>query len=159
LAITMKGLPLAYDRDLQETQEPLFASTSSVLHSLALAARFVAAIEFDRDRMQKAASSGHLNATAAANYLVRKGVPFRRAHEAIGAAVRLAISKQCELQQLDLADLKQIALQFDDDFPAALELAPMLAEHDVSGGTAPARVRQAVADAERRVTVLAALEE
>src|SRR5207248_2166382 len=132
-------LPLAYNRDLQETQEPLFAATSAVMQMLLLAARFIAAIEFDRGRMQQAASSGYLNATAAANYLVRKGVPFRRAHEHIGAAVRLALSKNCELQQLSLDELKKIAPQFDADFAAALELGRVVGEHDVAGGTAPAR--------------------
>jgi len=159
LAITMKGLPLAYNRDMQETQEPLFSATSSVLQSLVLAARFIAAIEFDRARMAEAASTGYLNATAAANYLVRKGVPFRSAHEIIGAAVRQALEKKCELQQLALDDLKKLTPQFDTDFPAALALPHVLAEHDVPGGTAPARVQQAIADAERRTTILAASEE
>ncbi len=159
LALIMKGLPLAYNRDLQETQEPLFSATSAVLQSLVLAARFIAAIEFDRERMQQAASSGYMNATAAANYLVRKGVPFRRAHESVGAAVRLALTQKCELQQLALEDLQKIAPQFDSGFAAALELSHVLAEHDVRGGTAPARVQQAIADAERRVAIVAASEE
>ena len=159
LAITMKGLPLAYNRDLQETQEPLFAATSSVLHTLVLAAKFIVAIEFDRERMQSAASSGYLNATAAANYLVRKGVPFRRAHEIIGAAVRLGLDKKCELHELPLDELRGLSPQFASDFAAALDLKQVLAEHDVPGGTAPARVQQAIADAERRAAILAASEE
>src|SRR5437764_3908737 len=76
--LTMKGLPLAYNRDLQETQEPLFAATDSILDSLSLVTAFLRAVEFDTARMRAAAESGFLNATAAANYLVGKGVPFRR---------------------------------------------------------------------------------
>ncbi len=159
LAITMKGLPLAYNRDLQETQEPLFAANSCVMQELAIVGKFIGAVEFDRERMQRAASTGYLNATAAANYLVRKGVPFRHAHEIVGKAVRLGLQHGCELQDLPLDELKKIAPQFGNDFAGALELKRVLAEHDNVGGTAPARVAQAIADAERKIQVLAASEE
>ena len=93
-AVTMqlKGLPLAYNKDMQETQEPAFA-VSFVAQMLKLVARFTAALTFNRERMSDAAQTGYLNAMAAATYLVHKGVPFRTAHEKIGNAVRFALKK------------------------------------------------------------------
>src|ERR1035438_9324875 len=92
VTLQLKGLPLAYNKDMQETQEPAF-SVEFVAPMLALIARFTAALQFNRERMSAAAESGYLNAMAAATYLVHKGVPFRTAHEKIGNAVRLAIDK------------------------------------------------------------------
>jgi argininosuccinate lyase len=145
LLITTKGLPLAYNKDMQETQEPLFAAAESVVSLLPLVTRWLRAVEFDFARMQKAAETGYMNAFAAATYLVRKGVPFRIAHEQIGKAVRFALDKQCELQQLDLAELRNIDSHFDDDFYDFVRLANVLAIHDVPGGTAPGRIREAIA--------------
>jgi argininosuccinate lyase len=150
----IKGLPLAYDRDLQETQQPLFAASDAVLGSLQIAAGFIKTVDFDRERMQAAASTGYLNATAAANYLVRKGVPFRRAHEIVGKAVRCAIERKCELESLPLEDLRSFSVEFGPDFPQSLALSRVIAEHDVAGGTAPGRVQQALKDAEQRIAAL-----
>src|SRR5438309_11516976 len=102
LMITMKGLPLAYNKDLQETQEPLFHATESIALLLPLVTVCMTGVEFNVERMQEAASTGHMNAFAAATYLTRKGVPFRIAHEQTGKAVRLALDNQCELQDLTL---------------------------------------------------------
>jgi argininosuccinate lyase len=154
LMFTMKGLPLAYNRDLQETQEPLFAATDAILGSLEIAAGFMKTVEFDRERMQCAASSGYLNATAAANYLVRKGVPFRRAHEILGKTVRHAIGKSCELETLPVEELRQFSPEFGGDFAEALALPHVIAEHDVIGGTAPGRVAEALKQAEQRIGAL-----
>jgi argininosuccinate lyase len=160
VAFIVKGLPLAYNRDLQEMQEPLFAATDSILGSLDIAHGFIRTVGFDTSRMHQAASTGYLNATAAANYLVHRGVPFRRAHEIVGKAVRLALDKHVELEHLPLADLRALSPEFSDDFAAALALARVIAEHDVPGGTAPARVAQALAAAESRLAEqLAALKE
>ncbi len=154
LAVTLKGLPLAYDRDLQETQEPLFAAADALAETLPRVADFLRSVEFDRERMQRAATTGYLNATAAANYLVRKGVPFRRAHEVVGRAVRLALEKNCELEALPLAELQQLSPEFDAGLATALQLAQVVGEHDVVGGTAPARVAQALAETEQRLAAL-----
>jgi argininosuccinate lyase len=149
--ITTKGLPLAYNKDLQETQEPLFHATETVALLLPLVAGWMSAVEFNFERMQKAASTGHMNAFAAATYLTRKGVPFRIAHEQIGKAVRLALDKQCELQELPLEQLRNIDAHFGDDFYDFVKLDNVLAIHDVAGGTAPARVREALAAARKKL--------
>jgi argininosuccinate lyase len=106
--------------------------------------------------MKAAATSGFLNATAAARYLVTKGVPFRMAHSAVGQAVRLALDKGCELQGLSLEDLRQFRPEFADDFYRVLELDAVLASHDVPGATAPRRVHEAIAAAEAHIPALRA---
>jgi argininosuccinate lyase len=151
LQTVMKGLPLAYNKDLQEAQEPLFAAVDCILQALPIATGFMAAVSFDTERMKQAASSGFLNATAAARYLVKKGVPFRLAHSAVGQAVRLALEKGCELDGLTLEELKQFRPEFDCDFFDSLNLDSVLASHDVPGATAPKRVEEALAAARRRV--------
>jgi argininosuccinate lyase len=154
LLITLKGLPLAYNKDLQETQEPLFGATETLLSLLPLVTGWMKAAEFDYDRMQHAAQSGFMNAWAAATYLVRRGVPFRLAHEHIGKAVQLCLEKGCELQDLSLEELHKVNAAFDQDFYSCLTLPSVLAIHDVPGGTAPARVRQAMVDARKRIEAM-----
>jgi argininosuccinate lyase len=152
LLISVKGLPLAYNKDLQETQEPLFDATDTVLSLLPLVTGWMKVVDFDYDRMQHAAQSGFMNAWAAATYLVQRGVPFRLAHEQIGKAVQLCLEKGCELQDLSLEDLRGLNPAFDQDFYSCLSLQSVLAIHDVVGGTAPARVRQARGGPCARVT-------
>lgn len=154
LMITVKGLPLAYNKDLQETQEPLFASADTLLQIMPLVTGFMKAVEFHRERMQQAAGSGFMNAWAAATYLVKRGVPSRLAHERIGKAVQLCLERNCELQDLPLADLRQLDAAFDEEFYQSLKLASVLAVHDVAGGTAPARVRQAIGAARKKLESL-----
>jgi argininosuccinate lyase len=153
VAVQLKGLPLAYNKDMQETQEPAFAA-DFVPQMLKLVARFTAALQFNFDRMSEAAQSGYLNAMAAATYLVHKGVPFRLAHEKIGQAVRFAIEKRVELNQLTLAELRKFGEEFGEDFFAAITLDATLDCHDVIGGTARARVRQALDAASVRIAAL-----
>ena len=152
LLVAVKGLPLAYNKDLQETQEPLFHATETVVSLLPLVTGWMQAVEFNFERMQKAAESGYMNAFAAATYLVRKGVPFRIAHEIVGKAVCTALDKSCELQQLKLEQLRAIDAHFGEDFYDFVKLENVLAIHDVPGGTAPARVRQAIAAARAKLT-------
>jgi len=154
VAIELKGLPLAYNKDMQETQEPAFAA-DFVPQMLQLIARFSAALQFNFVRMKEAAESGYLNAMAAATYLVHKGVPFRAAHEKIGQAVRFAIEKGVELSGLTLAELRQFGEEFGEDFYAAITLDATLDCHDVDGGTARARVRKALDAAPERIRALA----
>jgi len=154
LMIAVKGLPLAYNKDLQETQEPLFDATETALAVLPMAAGFTRSVEFDFARMEQAAKTGFLNAWAAATYLVRQGVPFRLAHEQIGKAVQLCLEKNCELESLSLAELQTINPAFGADFQAALTLDAVLDVHDVLGGTAPNRVRQAIAAAHAKSAAL-----
>jgi argininosuccinate lyase len=151
LLITLKGLPLAYNKDLQETQEPLFHAAETVLSLIPLAARWMKSVAFDQRRMQEASETGFMNAWAGATYLVRRGVPFRQAHEQIGKAVRLALEKGCELQDLALDELQVLSPAFEQGFYDCLGLQSVLAIHDVPGGTAPPRVKHAIADAKRRI--------
>jgi len=144
-------LPLAYNKDLQETQEPLFDAADTVLSLLPLVTGWMKVVEFNYEAMQQAAQSGFMNAWAAATYLVQRGVPFRLAHEQIGKAVQMGLEKQCELQDLSLEELRSVNLKFDQDFYACLKLESVLAIHDVSGGTAPGRVKQAMVDARQRI--------
>jgi argininosuccinate lyase len=151
LLVAMKGLPLAYNKDLQETQEPLFDATETVISLLPLITGWMQSVEFDFQRMQNTAKSGYMNAFAAATYLSRKGVPFRIAHEQVGKAVRLALDKQCELQDIQLEELQRIDSHFENDFHAFVKLDNVLGIHDVPGGTAPARVREAIAATRKKV--------
>ncbi len=154
LLITVKGLPLAYNKDMQETQEPLFDATQTILSILPLATGFMKTVEFDYDRMKHAAQSGFMNAWAAATYLVDRGVPSRLAHEAVGKAVKLCVERGCELQDLPLADLQQINPAFNNDFSKCLTLEAVLSIHNVEGGTARASVKQAIQRAEQRIVLL-----
>jgi argininosuccinate lyase len=151
-AVTMqlKGLPLAYNKDMQETQEPAF-SVEFVPGMIRLVARFTAALQFNFPRMKEAAQTGYLNAMAAATYLVHKGVPFRTAHEKIGNAVRYALEKSVELNDLTLEELRAFGPEFDEDFFAAITLESTLDCHDVIGGTARERVRKNLATLRKRL--------
>ena len=146
--LQLKGLPLAYNKDMQETQEAIFAATEESHALLSLLGRFTAALQFRTDRMLDAATHGFLNAMAAATYLVHKGVAFRTAHEIIGNAVRHCLGKGCELSGLTLEELRQFSPAFEQDFFTAITLEATLDCHDVIGGTARTRVREALALAE-----------
>ncbi len=154
--LTLKGLPLAYNKDMQETQEPVFAATGAVHLTLHLLARFTRALRFRTDRMRAACEHGYLNAMAAATYLTSKGLPFRTAHERVGTAVRLGLETGRELHELSLEELQGIEPLFDEDFYAAATLEATLDCHDVLGGTARHRVRASLAEAEERVEALTA---
>ena len=157
VTLQLKGLPLAYNKDMQETQEPAF-SVDFVSQMLALVARFTAALRFDFERMRDAAQSGYLNAMAAATYLVHKGVPFRTAHEKIGNAVRFALEKDVELGDLSLDELRQFGEEFGEDFYPAITLIATLDCHDVIGGTARERVRAALAAAAERIAAVTGIQ-
>ena len=146
--LQLKGLPLAYNKDMQETQEAIFAATEESHAMLSLLGRFTGALQFRADRMLDAATHGFLNAMAAATYLVHKGIAFRTAHEIIGNAVRTCLSRGCELNGLTLEELREFSPAFERDFFAAISLEATLDCHDVIGGTARSRVREALALAE-----------
>ncbi|HXZ78332.1 MAG TPA: argininosuccinate lyase [Terriglobales bacterium] len=153
-AVGMKGLPLAYNKDMQELQLPLFDASEATSSSLTMAKKLMTAVSFDTTKMQKAAASGFMNAMEAANYLVRQGVPFRRAHEAIGQAVRRCLDLGCELDSLSLEELKRIRPEFDQDFFSCLDTESVLRNHQSEGGTAPARVQEAIAAAWTRLRTM-----
>jgi argininosuccinate lyase len=151
LLTAVKGLPLAYNKDMQETQEPLFDAVSTVQHCVEIAAGFMHQVEFNRARMQEACQSGFMNAFAAATYLVQRGVPFRKAHEVVAQAVQSCVEKGCELQGLSLDELQQFTPEFADDFYEHLTLEAVIACHDVAGGTAAHRVAQALQNAHQKL--------
>jgi argininosuccinate lyase len=154
LSVSVKGLPLAYNKDLQETQEPLFDSTETILQMLPLVTGWMKSVEFNYARMQEAASSGFMNAWAAATYLVHRGVPSRLAHERIGKAVQMCMERGCELRDLPLEQLRALNPAFGEDFYEALSLSSVLAMHDVRGGTALAQVQQAISAAKKSIESL-----
>ncbi len=154
LLIAMKGLPLAYNKDMQETQEPLFDASHTLLSTLPLVIGWMKDVEFDFARMLEAAQSGFMNAWAAATYLVERGVASRLAHEAVGKAVKLCIERRCELQDLAISELQAIHPAFADDVFQALTLDAVLRIHNVEGGTAPGHVKRAIQRAEQRISLL-----
>jgi argininosuccinate lyase len=151
LTLLLKGLPLAYNKDLQEGQEPVFDAVDTIHGILQVLPNFTSALRFRYDRMKSAATTGYLNAMAAATYLTHKGVPFRKAHEKIGHAVRFALETGRELGDLTLAELNQFGPEFSEDFYASVTLEATLDCHDVIGGTARHRVAQALADTRQRL--------
>ena len=154
LTVLIKGLPLAYNKDLQEGQEPVFDAADTMAGMLAVLPGFTRGLKFNFDRMAAAAQSGYLNAMAAATYLTHKGIAFRTAHEQIGNAVRFALSKGCELDGLTLEELRQFGSEFDAGFFAAITPQATLDCHDVFGGTATRQVSEALKQARARVEAI-----
>ena len=152
LATLIKGLPLAYNKDLQEGQEQIFDIADTLAGLLSVLPNFTRALRFRTARLQAAAETGYLNAMAGATYLSNKGVPFRKAHEIIGNAVRLGLERNEELNALPLADLQTLSPAFDEGFFAAITLDQTVDCHNVAGGTATAQVREALAAAQVRIS-------
>lgn len=152
LTMLIKGLPLAYNKDLQEGQEPVFDAVDTATGMLSVLPKFTQSLRFRFDRMAAAASKGYLNAMAAATYLANKGVPFRTAHEQVGHAVRFGLEDGRELEELSLAELGRFSDAFDEGIFAALTLEATLDCHDVVGGTARRRVAAELAAAASRLS-------
>ena len=151
LLTLMKSQPLAYNKDNQEDKEPLFDTIDTLRETLAIFAELIPGIRVDAEAMQQAALEGYATATDLADYLVRKGLPFRDAHEAVGQAVRHAVGKNCDLSALSLEELRRFSPLIEADVSHVLTLAGSLAARDHLGGTAPPQVRSAVARARRRL--------
>ncbi|MCX9146638.1 argininosuccinate lyase [Erythrobacter sp. WG] len=148
LMITMKGLPLAYSKDMQDDKPPVFEAASLMALSVAAMTGMIADATFNTGRMRAAAELGYATATDLADWLVRQaGIPFREAHHIIGAAVKLAESRGVALDQLPPEDLKAIDARIDESVYAALSVDASVAARASFGGTAPDRVREAVAAA------------
>ncbi|KPK19102.1 MAG: argininosuccinate lyase [Betaproteobacteria bacterium SG8_41] len=149
LLTLMKAQPLAYNRDNQEDKEPLFDAVDTLTMCLAVFSQLLSGIEVNREAMANAARQGHATATDLAEYLVRKGMPFREAHEAVSQAVRFAEGRGCELAELKLAELQKFAPAAGKDVFAALTLEGSLKSRTHIGGTAPARVKAAIVKARK----------
>jgi argininosuccinate lyase len=154
LLTAVKGLPLAYNKDLQETQEPLFDAAAAAASCVRIAAGFLSSVSFCFDRMRAACETGFMNALAAATYLAQRGVPFREAHEIVAHAVQKCLAKGCELHDLSLEELREFSPVFAADIHSRLRLDAVLAAHDVPGGTAPERVLQSIHQARERLSSL-----
>jgi len=151
LLITLKGLPSSYQRDLQEDKEPVFAAHDQALAMVTIATGAVAATRVNEVRLREAASNPDLLATEAADYLVRRGVPFRQAHEIVGQIIREAERRGQSWALLPLGKLKSFSPVFEEDLRAALTVEAALARRSVPGGTAPAAVRAAIAECRARL--------
>ncbi len=137
-----KGLPLAYNKDLQEDKEALFDTLDTLVGSLRVTATVLRNIEFDRERARRDAASDYTNATDLADYLVRHGLEFRKAHELVGRIVVSAIEQGRELTDLTLEEYQRFSPVFDDSLFTAISLESSLAGKRQIGGTAPEQVRQ-----------------
>ncbi len=145
LLVTLKGLPFAYNRDLQEDKEPAFDSVDTLLTVLPALAGNVATLQFHPETMAAAAPQGHSLATEIAEWLVNRGVAFRSAHEVAGACVRMAESLGGELRELSDAQLASVHPSLTPEVRSVLNVPAALAARDKVGGTAPARVREQLA--------------
>jgi argininosuccinate lyase len=152
LLTLMKGQPLAYNKDNQEDKEPLFDAVDTLGDCLAIMTDLVASgLKPNVARMREAAREGHATATDLADYLVRRGVAFRDAHEAVAQAVREAERSGRDLAQLSLDELRRFAPRIDADVFGVLTLEGSVASRDHPGGTAPSRVRAAIEAARREI--------
>ena len=145
LLTLMKGQPLAYNKDNQEDKEPLFDTVDTLLVTLEIYADMMRGITVNKDNMRQAASEGFATATDLADYLVKKGMPFRDAHEVVALAVRFAVDKKVDLSDLPLATLQQFSSSIADDVYGVLTLEGSLNSRNHIGGTAPVQVKAAIA--------------
>jgi argininosuccinate lyase len=157
LLTTLKGLPLSYNRDLQEDKPPVFHAETALALTLDAMAAMLPRIEIDTERMAAAAVANYSLATDLADYLVRKGLPFREAHEAVGKLVRHAESKGAELGALSLAEMRRFSPLFEHD-ALGIDVMTSVRSRDVIGGTAPKRVHAALRSARKKVDMLLGLD-
>ena len=150
----LKGIPMAYNRDLQEDKEPLFDSVDTVLATLGVMTGMLRDLKVDRKRMRDAAESSYVLATDIADYLVAKGLPFRDAHIVVGNLSRIAMDSQKMFTDLSLVEYKQASSMFEKDiFDLTIDLS--VAARDVHGGTSPERVKGALQEARSRLETFA----
>ena len=145
LLVLMKGQPLTYNKDNQEDKEPLFDTVDTLAATLRIMTEMVQGIRVKRDAMEAAALRGYATATDLADYLVKKGLPFRDAHETVAHAVKLAMARGLDLSALPLAELQALHATIGEDVSGVLSLRGSLAARDITGGTAPAQVLAQVA--------------
>jgi len=151
LLVLMKGLPLSYNRDMQEDKEPVFDTADTVTQTLAVVTGMLSGIEVHRDAMRHASEDGFITATDLADYLVRKGLPFRQAHEVVGRAVLRALSLKCGLKDLSLAEYKKLSSLIKNDVYQALSVAASVGRRTSYGGTAPANLKRRLATLKKLV--------
>ncbi|MDO4936642.1 MAG: argininosuccinate lyase, partial [Sutterellaceae bacterium] len=145
MTMLMKGLPLAYNKDLQEDKEPVFDAIDTVKDTLRAFIEMMAGVEPNREEMRSAALAGYPTATDLADYLARRGVPFRTAHDIVGRVVRLASERNCDIADLSLAELQEFSDVIQEDVYSVLTLEGSIAARNHVGGTAPEQVLKQVA--------------
>ena len=151
MSTVMKGLPLAYSKDMQEDKEPVFDAAETLMVCLTVAARMMANVAFDRDRLADAAGEGFTTATDLADWLVREaGVPFRESHHITGRVVAMAEDKGCGLEDLEPGDLAAIDVRITEDVFNVLGVNNSVRSRKSYGGTAPENVRTQIAAARER---------
>ncbi|CAN5517024.1 argininosuccinate lyase [soil metagenome] len=151
LLTTLKGLPMAYNKDLQEDKQAAFDTVDTIKNCLQAAAIVLKNLHVNEEKTRAAATKGYLNATELADYLVQKDVPFRTAHDTVGKIVMYAISQKKELNDLDLSDMRNFSEQIEKDVFEALSLEQTLANKNQIGGTAPERVFEALEIAKQEI--------
>jgi hypothetical protein len=151
LLTTVKGLPLAYNKDLQEDKEPLFDAMDNLSLSLRIVPRMIDTLKIRRETCRKAAAGGYSNATDLADYLVSRGVPFRQAHEEVGMVVRHAIGVGKPIEQLPLEELCRFAPSVEADVFAYIAIEAGMARREVPGATGPIHVARAIDAAKKRL--------
>jgi argininosuccinate lyase len=140
----MKGLPLSYNRDMQEDKERLFDTVDTLKNVLEVLSPLISSLKLNRERMLSAAKEGYLNATDAADYLVRKGVPFRKAHQILKEIVVYSMNRGKRLEELSLKELKAFSPLFSEDFFAVINIRKCVESRKSPGGTAPEGVRKQI---------------
>ncbi|SDW04939.1 argininosuccinate lyase [Nitrosomonas communis] len=152
LLTLMKSQPLAYNKDNQEDKEPLFDTVDTLVVTLRIYTDMLSGITVNQDVMRQAAMRGYATATDLADYLVKKGLPFRDAHEIVAQAVRFAENKSCDLSELSLSELKQFSSFIEQDIFSFLTLEGSMNSRNHPGGTAPAQVRAAIVQARKELS-------
>jgi argininosuccinate lyase len=153
LLMAVKGLPLAYNRDLQEDKEPLFDTVDTVKAAVTLMTGLLTELQVRPERMAAALKGGFLTATDMADYLVTRGVPFRTAHAQVGRTVRYAESRGRELWELSLAEIQEFAPLAQEELSEWLTIEHAVSRRRSPGGTAPERVAEALARAEAELGI------
>ncbi len=151
LLTMMKGLPLAYNRDLQEDKEPLFDTIDTVRQSLKILAKLWEHISVNKERMEEMAAAGYTLATDVAEYLVLKGVPFRLAHQTVGKMVRYCLEEGKELESLTPEEMRKFSKVIDENIYTVLDLKHSVDSRNSAGGTSLQQVRQAISSAEEEL--------
>ncbi|HZI86548.1 MAG TPA: argininosuccinate lyase, partial [Pyrinomonadaceae bacterium] len=152
LLTMLKGLPLAYNKDMQEDKEAVFDSFDTVKNCLDVTTTVLRNVRLNEARMSAAASTGYMNATELADYLVRKGIPFREAHEIVGRIVMHALSRGLELHELSVEEMRTLSPSIDHDVLSSLSLERTLQTKSQLGGTSADRVTEALSAARRSLT-------
>ncbi|MBP7480137.1 MAG: argininosuccinate lyase [Spirochaetaceae bacterium] len=140
----MKGLPLSYNRDMQEDKTSLFAAYDTALSCVTVFTRMIGTAKWNTDRMAQSCTGGHANATDVADYLVRKGMPFRTAHEAAARAVRICIDKNCNLEDLSIEEFKSCSSLIETDIFSLITPEACMTSRKTTGGPSPVRVQEQV---------------